>query len=490
MTNQTLKAGFINNQFISGEGDVLEVENPSNGEPLARFSGLSVSQVQTAIQAARQAFDQGEWSSLTNHQRTAHLRRYVDCLKTKAETLSHIVFQETGCPKHTSVMHAQVSTPLRQAEDICNLYQSLPELEENPLPLAERASPLGQFVQSLRRYTPIGVVSAIAAYNMPFYTALWKVLPALITGNTVVLRPNPLTPLSAMVFAEAAVEAELPPGVLNIVIEAGAEGAQLLTTDKAVDMVAFTGSSHVGAQVMAQAAPTMKRLQLELGGKSAQIFLPDALDRAVTAPLGVCAAHAGQGCALGTRIFVPEEAKAELLEKMAAAIKTLKIGRSDAPDTQVGPVINAVAVERCERIVADAVAAGARIVSGGRRPAQLDSGYYFEPTLLDLPDNQNPAAQQEVFGPVVSVIGYRDIDHAVAMANDCDFGLSGYVFGQDRQQALAVATRIKSGTVNVNTGVFSAYASSGGQRLSGVGRERGIEGLRIYQQISCLNLGG
>jgi aldehyde dehydrogenase (NAD+) len=490
MENPTFKAGFINNQFITGEGEAFSVENPSNGETLAHLTGLSVTQVKTAIEAARQAFDQGGWSSLSNHQRTAHLRRYVDCLKARAEDLSQTVFEETGCPKHTSVMHAQVSTPLRQADDICNLYQSLPELEENPLPLAERASPMGHFVQSLRRYTPIGVVSAIAAYNMPFYTALWKVLPALITGNTVILRPNPLTPLSAMAFAEAALEAELPAGVINIVIEAGADGAQLLTTDTDVDMVAFTGSSHVGAQVMAQASASMKRLQLELGGKSAQLFLPDALDKAVTAPLGICAAHAGQGCALGTRIFVPQEHKAELLQKMAAAMSTLKVGRSDAADTQVGPVINAAAVERCERIVADAVAAGARIVSGGRRPEHLDSGYFFEPTLLDVPDNKNPAAQQEVFGPVVSVIGYRDIDHAVAMANDSDFGLSGYVFGQDRQQALAVATRIKSGTVNVNTGVFSAYASSGGQRLSGVGRERGIEGLRVYQQISCLNLGG
>lgn len=490
MINHTFKAGFINNQYIVGEGETFEVENPSNGETITRVTGASVTQVKTAIHAARQAFDHGEWSSLTNHQRTAHLRRYVDCLKTKAENLSQIVYQETGCPKHTSVMHAQVSTPLRQAEAICNLYQSLPELEENPLPLAERISPQGNFVQSLRRYTPIGVVAAIAAYNMPFYTALWKVLPALITGNTVILRPNPLTPLSAMVFADAALEAELPAGVINIVIEAGAEGAQLLTTDADIDMVAFTGSSHVGAQVMAQAAATMKRLQLELGGKSAQIFLPDALDKAVTAPLGICAAHAGQGCALGTRIFVPEESKAELLQKMAAAMNRLTVGRSDDPKTQVGPVINTVAVKRCERIVADAVAAGARVVSGGRRPEHLDSGYYFEPTLLDLPDNQNPAAQQEVFGPVVSVIGYRDLDHAVAMANDCDFGLSGYVFGQDRQHALEVATRIKSGTVNVNTGVFSAYASSGGQRLSGVGRERGIEGLRVYQQISCLNLGG
>ncbi len=490
MANQFEYSGFIDNQFITGEGAAFDIENPSSGSVFARLKGLSVAQTRDAIAAARRAFDCGDWATQPAIQRIALLRRFIECLQANSQELSHLVMQETGCPGHTGVMHAQVNTPLKQATDILELYRSLPELEENPLPLHERVTPMGQSVQSLRRYTPVGVVAAVAAYNMPFYTALWKVLPALVAGNTVVLRPNPLTPLSAMAFAQAALDAGLPAGVLNVVIEAGADGAQLLTTEPAVDMVAFTGSSHVGSQVMAQSAATMKRLQLELGGKSAQIFLPSAIDKAVIAPLAVCAAHAGQGCALGTRIFVPEAHKAELLDKMTAAIKSLRVGRSDDPQTQVGPVINATAVERCERIVAAAVEGGARVLAGGQRPDHLDSGYYFEPTLLDVPDNRNAAAQQEVFGPVVAVIGYRDIDHAIAMANDSDFGLSGYVFSNDVREALSVATRIKSGTVNVNASVFSAYASSGGQRMSGVGRERGAEGLRIYQQVTCLNIGG
>ncbi len=487
MYKNSQHTGFIDNQFITGEGETFTVENPSNGEVICQLTGLSLPQVEGAIISSRKAFDQSNWSTQPASERIARLKRYVAALHNRVDALTEAVLAETGCPGHTSVMHAQVSTPLRQAEGIFDLYQSLPEIEENPLPLSERTSPFGQSVQSIRRYTPIGVVAGIAAYNMPFYTAFWKVLPALITGNTVVLRPNPLTPLNAMVFAEAALEAELPPGVLNVVIEPGAEGAQLMTTHDAVDMVAFTGSSGVGAQVMAQAAPSMKRLQLELGGKSAQIFLPDAADRAVTAPISVCTAHAGQGCALGTRIFVPEERKAELLEKMAAAVKALKVGRSDDKETQVGPVINATAVERCERIVAAAIDEGGKVLAGGQRPEHLTGGYFFEPTLLDIPDNSNTAAQQEVFGPVASVIGYRDVDHAIAMANDSKFGLSGYVFGQDQRQAMDVAARLKTGTVNVNTGISSAYASSGGQRLSGLGRERGVEGLRIYQQITCLN---
>ncbi len=483
-------AGFVDGAFIGGDGETFTVENPSDGRPFAKLTGCSIDQVESAIAAARRAFDAGGWRDLEVQQRVGRLREFVAALGRRADELTRVVLAETGCPGHTSVAHAQVNTPLRQADGIFNLYQALPQVEENPLPLAERVSAMGQVVQSLRRYTPIGVVAAIAAYNVPFYTAFWKVLPALVAGNTVVLRPSPLTPLNALFFAEAAMEAGLPPGVLNVVIEPGPHGAQLMTTHPAVDMVAFTGSSTVGAQVMAQAAATMKRLQLELGGKSAQIFLPDAAERAVSAPASVCTAHAGQGCALGTRIFVPEERKAELLEKMAESVGAIRVGYSDDPQTQMGPLINAVAVERCESFVAAARQHGGKVVTGGRRPVHLDRGHFFEPTLLDLPDNANPAAQGEIFGPVVAVIGYRDIDHAVAMANDSKFGLSGYVFGQNRRQALDVACRISSGTVNVNTGVFSAYASSGGQRMSGVGRERGIEGLRVYQQVSCLNIGG
>jgi len=278
--------------------------------------------------------------------------------------------------------------------------------------------------------------------------------------------------------------------VLNVVAEASLEGGQLLTTHPAVDMVAFTGSSTVGEKVMVQAAPTMKRLQLELGGKSAQIFLPDALDQAIPAAMGVFMGHAGQGCAHGTRLFVPEQEKAGVLQQLAAACGSLKVGGTEEKDTQVGPVINEAQVQRCERYVREAQEQGGKVVVGGKRPEHLKGGFFFEPTVLDLPDNGNPAAQDEIFGPVIGVIGYRDLDHAVAMANDSRFGLSGYVHGKDRKQALEVATRIRSGTVNVNTGMMSAYISSGGQRLSGIGRERGIEGLRLYQEMTCLNIGG
>jgi len=483
-------AGYINGKWITGTGDNLVVENPSDESRIAEFRGLSSGQTEAAIKAARMAFDNGSWSGASSVERAASLKRFAAALAHRAEKIQQLIVAEAGCPSHTSVINSQVQMPLKQASEIIDFFLSLPEIEENPLPLSDRITATGQTVQSLRRYSPVGVVAAIAAYNFPFLTALWKVMPALVAGNTVILRPSPLTPLSAMIFAEAAEEAELPDGVLNIILEAGVEGAQLLTTHPDVDLVAFTGSTSVGSQVMAQAAPTLKRLQLELGGKSAQIFLPDALDKVIISTLGVCLAHAGQGCALGTRIFVPQEQKSALLQQIAQAASKIRIGPADSPDTQLGPVISAAQRQRCEKYVAAAIEHGGVVVTGGKRPSHLQKGYFFEPTILDVPDNSNPAAQDEIFGPVVTVIGYDSLDHAVAMANDSRFGLSGYVHGKDARKALSVATRIKSGTVNVNAGLMSTYISSGGQRFSGIGRERGVEGLRLYQQLTCLNLGG
>jgi aldehyde dehydrogenase (NAD+) len=277
---------------------------------------------------------------------------------------------------------------------------------------------------------------------------------------------------------------------MNVIVEQGLEGGLAMTTDERVDMVSFTGSCTVGAKVAEQAAPTLKRLVLELGGKSAQIYLPDAAARAASAAFTVCTSHAGQGCVLGTRVFVPEENKAEVLEGMAKMLSGVKIGPANDPGTQLGPVISAAQRDRCEHFTNAAVAAGGKVVCGGKRPEGLDKGYYWEPTVLDLPDNKNPAAQEEIFGPVVGVIGYRDLDHAVEMANDSKFGLSGWVHGADKVKSLEVGLKIRSGAVNVNGAVMSSYASGGGIKMSGIGRERGIEGLREFQTMTTLNIGG
>jgi aldehyde dehydrogenase (NAD+) len=482
-------AGYVDGRFVKGEGVGFRIENPSDESIVADVTGASEPQFESAIAAARASFDDGRWSGLTMAERGTAMRRYAEALRGKAERLKQLAVLEAGCPVSSNVMGAQVHAPLRMTDEIVDMFLRMPEHEENPLPIRERVNPHFT-VQSLKLWRPLGVVAAISAYNVPFYTAFWKVVPALMAGNSVILRPNPLTPISSLIFAEAAEEAGLPPGVMNVLVENGLEGGRMISTDRRVDMVSFTGSCTVGAKVAEQAAPTLKRLVLELGGKSAAIFLPDSAERAVQHAYQVCTSHAGQGCVLGTRVFVPKAAKDEVLQGMAAALANVRIGSASDPETVLGPVISAGQRARCEHFTQAAVDAGGRVVTGGKRPEGLDKGFYFEPTVLDVPDNSNPAAQEEIFGPVVTVIGYDDLDHAVAMANDSQFGLSAWVTGKDKVKALDVGLAIRSGAVNVNGAVMSSWVSGGGIKMSGLGRERGVEGLREFQMMTTFNLGG
>ena len=479
---------LIGGGLVRGEGPVMTVLNPSNGEVAARFAGASVDQFEQAIALARTSFDSGEWANRKPPERLAVLQRYLELLWRNVDRLRGLVVVETGCPVGSFAIGAQIESPLRQMQQMLDLYPTLPDIVENPITLDERVGVMGGFVQSFRRYGPLGVVAAISAYNFPLHISLWKLFPALATGNSVVLRPSPLTPLATLALGELALEAGIPAGVLSVLAEGGADGALLMTTDPRVNLVTFTGSSIVGTKVAAQGADTMKRMHLELGGKSAQIFLPDKVEAAFSAAITVCMAHAGQGCVLGTRVFVPEADKSRVLEAMKASLAHAKIGDSSDPATTMGPVISEAQVERCERYVRLAVDAGAKVIAGGKRADR--AGFYFEPTILDLPDNKNPAAQDEIFGPVIGVIGYRDVEHAIAMANDSELGLSGYVHGKDARQALDVAKRLRTGTVNVNAVLASGNASSGGFKLSGIGRERGVEGIRAFQEIQVMNLGG
>ncbi len=478
---------MIGGRLVEGAGQPVVVRNPSSGEITTKFAGASIEQVLAAIKAARAVADKGDWAAMPMKARVAIVRDLLARFAARIDDLRALIVTETGMPVNSFALDAQIGAPLRQMDAMLDLCLKLPEIEENPITLDERVNPMGGFVQSIRRFVPVGVVAAISAYNFPLHINLWKILPALATGNAVILRPSPLTPLSALALAEIAAEAGLPEGVLSVIAEAGAEGAQLLTIDPAVNMVSFTGSTEVGSIVAGQAAPSMKRLQLELGGKSAQIYLPDRVEAAFSAAIGVCLAHAGQGCVLGTRIFVPEADKAKVLAAMKASMAYAKIGDSTDPETTMGPVISEAQVGRCERYVRLAVEAGATVVSGGKRADR--PGYFFEPTILDVPDNKNPSAQDEIFGPVVSVIGYRDVEHAIEMANDSPLGLSGYVYGKDARAALDVAKRIRTGTVNVNAFFASAYSSSGGVKMSGIGRERGVEGIRAFHDVQVMNLG-
>jgi acyl-CoA reductase-like NAD-dependent aldehyde dehydrogenase len=376
---------------------------------------------------------------------------------------------------------------MQHARAAIELYLSLSHEDFNPVPVDELVR--NRVALSVRRFEPIGVVAAITPFNGAVVMALQKLVPALLTGNAVILRPSPLAPISSLVFGEAADAAGLPPGTLSVVVEEGSAGAELLTTHPGVDMISFTGSTTVGRQIAAQAATSVKRVALELGGKSAQVYLPDAIDKVGAGAMQAVAVTAGQACVAATRVLVPDGHKAEALERVDAAMSQLVVGHPDDPTVLVGPLINAAARERCGRYVVLAEQGGGKVVTGGQVPVALDRGYYFEPTVLDLPDNDNPAARDEIFGPVLSVIGYDDVDDAVRLANDSPYGLAAQVYGADVAAATAVARRLRAGTVNVNTSVFSAYAPSGGYKQSGLGRERGPEGIRAFQEIKHMAIG-
>jgi aldehyde dehydrogenase (NAD+) len=442
--------------------------------------------VRRAIAEARRSFDEGAWSETPARERAGVLNAFIDYVEAARDELVPTLVAEAGQPTFFADM-TQVTTGAAIARQTVDLYLSMSHEQASPVPVDDLVR--GRIALSLRRHEPVGVVTAITPYNAALMMGFQKLIPALMAGNSVILRPSPLTPISSLIFGAAADAVGLPAGVLSVVVESGIAGAELLTSDPAVDMVSFTGSTVAGRKILEQAAQTVKRVSLELGGKSAQIYLPDAVQRAPTGAAMVIAMTAGQACVAATRMLVPQEQKDQVLEAVSAAYTSIKVGPPSDPSAVMGPVISAAQRERCEQYVQLAEEHGGKVFSGGGRPAGLDRGYFFEPTVLDLPSNANPAAQEEIFGPVIGVLGYRDIDDAVAIANDSIYGLSGQVYGADTAAAVNVARRLRTGAVNVNTSVFSAYAPSGGYKQSGLGRERGPDGIREFQEVKHMSIG-
>jgi len=492
MTIVAARAAFIDGKCVTGEGEAFQVMSPATEEQIATLHSASRPQVERAIAAARRAFDTGPWPRLPKAERIEAVRRFGAALAARRDVLVSTVVAEAGCPRTVTEI-AQVGMALQSIGELIAVYERLPDWEHNPhAPLDEHL--VGSSVRlSILRYEPAGVVAAITPYNFPFITNVWKIVPALLAGCSTVLRPSPLTPLEALALGEAAEEAGLPPGVLNVVPESGNDGGVLLSAHRDVDVVSFTGSTTVGRAIATQAAATLKRVILELDGKSVQLHLPDVFDAGtggvIASALGVYATHAGQGCSLQTRVLVPEERRAEVVDAIASAAPTLPVGDPADPSTLVGPLISAAQRDRVDGLVRQAVDAGARLACGGRRPTSMERGWFYEPTVLDAPDRANTGAQQEFFGPVVTVLGYRDVDDAVDIANATEYGLSGGIYTADLRAGLAVAERIRSGTVQVNTGWASGYTPMGGYKQSGYGRERGAAGIRAFQELKHVVVG-
>lgn len=471
---------YIDGKWDTGtSGRALTVVNPATEETIGTVPDASLDDIRRAIAAARTAFDEGPWPCMTPLERAAVIRRIAEVLQRRRSELVDLVRAETGSPQWIVEM-LQVGVPLRVCADVADRVLPQFRFVEPMLPSFDLRP--GQGIISKE---PIGVAALITPFNFPLFLNVMKLAPALAAGCTVVLKPSPLTPLEALVLGEVADEVGLPPGVLNIVT-GGAEESAELTTNPMVDLVSFTGSDTVGRQVMNQASATLKKVVLELGGKSANVIFADAdLDAAAAHVVGEFTLHAGQGCSLLTRTLVEESIHDELVDRVNKQLAALKVGDPADPSVMMGPLISEAQRNRVEGYIKAGVDEGAEIAFGGGRPSHLERGYFVEPTLFTGVRNEMKIAQEEIFGPVGVVIPFTSEHEAVRLANDSDFGLGGGVWSTDVERALRVAQRIRTGMVAINGGGGSMGKTGpfGGFKASGLGREWGEWGLDEFLEM-------
>ncbi len=460
--------------------------NPANEEVIGSTADATAEDMDRAIAAARRAFDTTDWA--TNHAlRQRCLRQLHAAIVEEKEALRAELVAEAGSPVSATYM-AQLDWPL---EDGLLYPAQLIEdvLWEHGLP---DTNTMGGINHRFIYKEAIGVVAAIIPWNFPFEVAINKIAPALAAGNAVILKPAPDTPWTATRIGRLVAEhTDMPAGVFNVVPTSDNKVAERLLTDPRIDMVSFTGSTAVGRLVAQLSGQTVKRTFLELGGKSAMIVLDDA-DFAATIPFSMMATmHAGQGCALPSRLLVPRSRYDEAVEIVTAVYGSIPYGDPTDMGTFCGPQANAKQHQRVLGYIEKGKSEGARVTVGGGRPAQFDRGYYVQPTVFADVDNGMTIAQEEIFGPVLAVIAFDDDDDAIRIANDSAYGLSGYLFGSDPQRLERIYRGIRSGTVNVNGGLFyGADAPFGGYKQSGNGRQGGHEGLEQYLETKTIGLRG
>ncbi|MGH9032211.1 MAG: aldehyde dehydrogenase family protein [Acidimicrobiia bacterium] len=458
--------------------------NPATEAVVGQVADATPADMGRAIEAARRAFDETDWST-DRELRKRCLQQLHDALDREREALRPQIVAEVGTPIMLTYAVQQDSCidDMRWDIELIDRYEW-----EQDLPVHEFMG-----TRSARRVVrePVGVVGAITPWNFPFMLNLSKIVPALAAGNTVVLKPAPDTPWSATFLGRLAAEqTDLPPGVLNVVPSGDpAAVGELLSSDPRVDMVSFTGSTATGRRIMARGADTLKKVFLELGGKSANVVLDDA-DFASVVPSGsmICM-HGGQGCAITTRMLLPRSHYDEAVAMLVTAFENVPYGDPTDPGNIMGPLINARQRDRVLGYIEKGKAEGATLAVGGGRPAQLERGYYVEPTLFVDVDPDSTIAQEEIFGPVLAVIRYEDDDDAVRIANNSTYGLSGAVTSKSLDRATGVARRIRTGTVSVNGGMwFGPDSPFGGYKQSGTGREHGVAGFEEYLETKTLGL--
>lgn len=468
--------------FIGGEwvtplsNKTLDVVSPVTEELVMRYPEASTADMDRAIAAARDAFDNGPWPRMSPAERAGYLRKVADLLTERLDDIAHSWTLQVGAPiMLTKKLVGQNPT-------LFNYYADL--IETYPF-VDERSRDDGGKVKVVKE--PVGVCAAITPWNAPLVLLAYKVSAALASGCTMVAKPSPETPLEAYILAECIQKAGLPKGVFNLV-PAGRESGDYLVRHKDIDKVAFTGSTMAGKKIAAACSDRLARVSLELGGKSAAVLLDDADFGAAMMPLMIYSMPiTGQVCFSLTRILVPESRKQEFVDMYVGAVKNIKVGDPFDPETQMGPLTMQRQLERVQGYIAAGREEGATIACGGGRPAGLDTGYYVEPTVFVDVDPSMKIAQEEIFGPVVSIISYTDEEDAARKANDSDYGLSGAVFTSNPERGYAMARRMRTGSVTVNGMIVDPKHPFGGFKQSGMGREGGPEGLDNYIETKTIH---
>ncbi|WP_322936983.1 aldehyde dehydrogenase [Nocardioides bizhenqiangii] len=471
---------FIGGTWTKPASDaVLEVVSPHTEEVVARVPDGSAADIDAAVGAARKAFDGGPWPRLSPAERIDVVQNLSGLYAAKLGEMAEVITTEIGSPISFSNL-AQSPAPWMQIEAFLTIAREFPWESTRP-------GALGADV--MVRHEPVGVVAAIPPWNVPQFTVMSKLIPALLAGCTVVVKPAPESPLDCYLLAELLQEAGVPEGVVSIVA-AGREVGEHLVSHPGVDKVAFTGSTAAGRRIGAICGEQLKHCSLELGGKSAAIVLDDA-DLAATLEglkfIGLM--NSGQACVAQTRVLVSRDRHDEVSQALAEAVAGMQVGDPMDPATEIGPMVAQRQQERVEKYIALGQEEGAQLLTGGSgRPDGLDNGWYVRPTVFAGVDNRMRIAQEEIFGPVLSVIPYDDVDDAVRIANDSDYGLAGTVWTTDQEAGVEVARRVRTGTFGVNTYTMDFAAPFGGYKASGLGREFGPEGLAQYSELKSVYL--